>query len=83
VQFGFNRVPHRQSPGTQLAELCLVSIRNLLHHPLAQLAKATRDQELSLRKKEQADKKARHARIESTDRTELLAAAGASAGPSR
>jgi len=30
----------------------------------AQLAKAARDQELSLRKKEQADKKARHAQIE-------------------
>ena len=30
----------------------------------AQLAKATRDQELSRRKKEQADKKARHAQIE-------------------
>ena len=30
----------------------------------AQLAKSARDQELSLRKKEQADKKARHAQIE-------------------
>ena len=30
----------------------------------AQLAKVARDQELSLRKKEQADKKARHAQIE-------------------
>ena len=30
----------------------------------AQLAKAARDQELSLRKKEQADKRARHAQIE-------------------